>query len=385
MVGRCRPAVISPMCIGTRNGHHVVVERYTAPYRRDRMTWAVFGALFAFGFINAVLGPALPYLRASEHVSYLVGALHQAAYAVGGGLAGLLAAGDRRPLSRTPVIAAGLAGAGLVGLAVGYGGTPAITIAAALVMSLLATSALIRLWAALADAHGPRRAVAMTEGEVSVSLAGIATPLLIGTLAGTGGTWRLAVVIGAVMGVAASAAVLPARVPAGRAPPPRAPPPRPGDAPSGRAQATLVIVFAIVALEFGLSFWLATYLDDDVGLTRGAAVALVSGLYASNLVGRLVASRAARTQPPERLLAAALGTVVAGLPFLLLARGAGPAVAGIVLAGAGIGALFPLPSSLHVRASGRTADSALGDILAVAALGEICGPLAAGAIAQATS
>ncbi len=347
-------------------------------YRRDSFTWTAFGALFAFGYLNAVLGPALPYLRSVEGISYVVGALHQAAFALGGGLAGILSSREPIPIGRRATIAGGLTGAALAGLALGYGDAAPVTILAALFMGLLATLALIRVWAALADAHGSRRAVAMTEGEVAVSLAGIATPLLIGALAGTAATWRLAFALGAVIVVAAAAAVLRADVPPGRAP-------DPGDAPPGRAQATLVIVFAIVALEFGLSFWLATYLNDDVGLSRGAAVAMVSGLYASNLLGRLVASRAARTQPSERLLAAALATVLAGLPFLLLARAAVPAVAGIVLAGAGIGALFPLTSSLHVQASGRTADNALGDILTVAALGEICGPLTAGAIAQATS
>src|SRR3954468_5398924 len=137
-------------------------------YRRDRTTWAAFGALFSFGFMNAFLGPALPYIRAVEHISYLTGALHQAAYATGGGLAGLLAARDRGSVGRAPVIAAGLSGAGLAALALGYGATPAITIGAAFFMSLLGTSALIRVWALLADAHGARRAVAMTEGEVSV-------------------------------------------------------------------------------------------------------------------------------------------------------------------------------------------------------------------------
>lgn len=245
-------------------------------YRRDRTTWAAFGGLFAFGLMNAVLGPALPYLRATEHISYLVGALHQAAYAIGGGLAGLLAARDRGSLSRATVIAVGLTGASLAGLALGYGGTPAITIAAAFVMSLLATSALIRLWAVLADAHGSRRAVAMSEGEVSVSLAGIITPLLIGTLAITTVSWRFALVLGA--GTTALAVLWMWRA--------RMPPRTDGHAQttkrttrSGRAwkQPTLIVVVAIVALEFTLSFWLATYLSDDIDLPRGTAVAAVSG------------------------------------------------------------------------------------------------------------
>jgi MFS family permease len=108
-------------------------------------------------------------------------------------------------------------------------------------------------------------------------------------------------------------------------------------------------------------------------------------LYAANLAGRLLASRFARTNTPERLLVVALGLVLAGLPCLLAATSASLAVPGILLAGAGIAALFPLASALHVQASGRTADSALGQTLTVAAGGQIGGPLAVGAIAQASS
>jgi MFS family permease len=351
-------------------------------YRRDGTTWAAFGALFAFGFLNAVLGPALPYIRAVEHISYLVGALHQVAFALGGGLAGLLAAHEQRGRSRATVICAGLAGAALAALAVGYGRTPAVTIAGALLMSLLGTSALIRVWAVLADVHGARRAVAMTEGEVSVSLAGILTPLLIGALAATAASWRFAFVLGAGVAWVAGVWVWRARMPR-----PTAPDRHPAGATATRAgrrvQPTLIVVFAIVALEFSLSFWLASYLNDDIGLGRGAAVAGVSGLYAANLAGRLLVSRLARRAAAARLLAAALGTALLGLPVLLIATAGGVAAVGIAVAGIGIGAMFPLTSSLHVEASRRTADSALGQILAVAALGQIAGPLTAGAIAQA--
>jgi MFS family permease len=357
-------------------------REWSEPYRRDRTTWGAFGALFAFGFMNAVLGPALPYIREVEDISYLVGALHQAAYAIGGGLAGLLATRDRLSVSRITVILTGLTGAALAGLAVGYGGRPAITVAAAFVMSLLATSALIRLWAVLADVHGPRRAVAMAEGEVSVSLAGIVTPLLIGALAATTLSWRFAFVFGAATGGLAALWVWRAGVP-----PPAGAGAASGDARPARGwrQPTLVVVFAIVALEFSLSFWLASYLNDDLGLARGAAVAAVSGLYASSLAGRVLASRLARRASAERLLAAALGTTLLGLPLLLLATGAPVAAIGIAVAGLGIGATFPLTSALHIEGSPLSADGALGQVLTVAAPGQLAGPLIAGAIAQVAS
>ncbi len=351
-------------------------------FRRDAFTWTAFGALLAFGFLNAVLGPALPYLRAVEHISYLVGALHQVAFAVGGGLAGLLAARSEGPWSRAVTIRLGLCGAAVAGLGVGYGDRPEISVTAALFVSLLGTSALIRLWAALADAHPTRRAVAMTEGEVAASLGGVLAPLLVGGLAATTLSWRFAFVIGgAIVGltVITFAAV---HVPR----PVRSHPCgsntdgvstlRPGLTP------TLVVVFAIVALEFSLSFWLASYLADSVGLSRGVAVTMVGGLYAANLLGRLVASRLARRTSTQRLLAGSLAVGLAGLPILLTATNGATAIVGIAFAGAGTGATFPLTSALHVAASDRGADSAVGQVLATAAVGQMLGPLLVGGIAQ---
>ena len=69
---------------------------------------------------------------------------------------------------------------------------------------------------------------------------------------------------------------------------------------------TLVVVFAVVALEFSLSFWLASYLNDSVRISRGLAVIMVSGLHAANLAGRLLASRLARHTTTECLLGASL-------------------------------------------------------------------------------
>jgi MFS family permease len=55
---------------------------------------------------------------------------------------------------------------------------------------------------------------------------------------------------------------------------------------------------------------------------------------------------------------------------------------GLAVTGIGIGGTFPLASALHVAASPRTADQALGEILTVAGVGQILGPLLAGALAQ---
>jgi fucose permease len=352
-------------------------------YRRDTATWVAFAALFAFGLLNAILGPALPYLRQTEHISYIVSALHQVAYAVGGMTAGILAIRSTAPRRRT--IGAGLTCAALAGVLLGYGQVLPATLLAALLISAFGTAALIRVWALLADLHQAQRAVAMTEGEVAVSLAGVLTPALISVCAASWLSWRFASVIAALIVLTAASAVVVTRLPDARKPP-AATEARAvvgavsSDHPPVRA---LTTIFAVVGLEFTLSFWAASYLHDDVGVARNTSVALVSALYGANLVGRLAASRIARRLPVATVLRISLAAAFGGLPLLLAAGNAVVAAVGLVVTGMGIGGTFPLASAIHVAASRRPADQALGQILAVAGIGQISGPLAAGALAQA--
>lgn len=340
-------------------------------YRRDRTTWVAFACLFGFGLLNAALGPALPYLRASGDLSYLAATAHQVGYAVGGGLAGLLTATLARRLRRRPAIALGLVVAALAGLGIGYGEPPVVTVLSALVVSLAGTSALIRVWALLADVHREHRTVAMSEGEVLVSLAGILTPLVVGVAATTVLSWRGAFAVFAVLVVLAALTL----ATTGDLPP-EAPP---ADVRGGHwRRPLLLVVVAVVALEFSLSFWLASYLDEEVGLPRGLAAATVSLLYAAALVGRLLVSALARRTGAARLLTGALLLSLAGTPVLLLAQDGLVAAVGTVVVGVGVGATFPLTTSLHVADSPRTADEAVGQVLAVAAVGQVVGPLLVG-------
>jgi MFS family permease len=357
--------------------------RALPPYRRNPITWVAFVELLSFGVLNAGLGAALPFLRDAEHFSYLGGVLHQVAFSVGGGLAGMLTARARHMPGRPWTIRGGLLGAAVAWLGVGYGDRLAITASAAFLVSLLATAALIRLWAVLADVHGPRRAVAMAEGEVWVSLGGIISPLLIAAMAGTAFGWRSAFVLAALL--VAATVLFTLRVPI---PPPVArTPPESGTDRSSRRRfpPLLVVVFAIVALEFALTFWLASYLADDVGLNRQLAVTMVSGLYAANLLGRVLASRLAQRFRVEPVLAGALVVVLLGLPILLTAQNALTAELGLAIAGVGIAATFPLTSALHVATSQHGADAAMGQVLAIASVGQMCGPLVVAVLAQVSN
>lgn len=363
------------------------IDQVTGPrraYRRDGFTWFAFAGLLTVGFLQAALGPALPYLRSAEDISYLPAALLQAAFAIGGGTAGLLSA-IRIPAGRcTLVLRAGMAGMAVAGIGLGYANTFALSVTAAFTMSLFGTSATIRFWAGLADEHPGARTVAMTEGEVSVSVGGILAPLAISAVAATMLSWRFAFVLGAVAAGGVLVASMTIRIPAERGADrnePRATVQRT----ARRLPPILVVVFAVVALEWSLNFWLASYLNDDLRLGRGLAVAMVSVLYAASITGRFAASRLARRMTTERLLAISLAVAFCGLLPLLATDRAAVAAVAVAIAGLGIGASFPLSSSLHLGTSDRTSTVTVGQVMATASVGQLAGPLAVGAIAEITS
>ena len=74
-----------------------------------------------------------------------------------------------------------------------------------------------------------------------------------------------------------------------------------------------------------------------------------------------------------------------GLPLLLAAGHTAGAASAVAVTGIGIGASFPLTSSLHVGTSGRPSTVAVGQVMATAAIGQLAGPVAVGAIAEITS
>lgn len=348
-------------------------------YRRDAFTWAAFAALLGFGFLNAILGPALPFIREQEHISYIVASLHQVAYAIGGGMASVLAASRREPAGAV-TIRGGLLVAAMFAVLLGYGNSAPVTIAAAFLVSFFGTSALVSLWGVLADVHGEWRTVALAEGEVTISFGGIVAPLLLGELATSLLGWRFAFTVTAVLVFISVTSAARVTIPG----------PRGLERAADRdrfnwGQPTLLIIFSVAGAEFSLSFWLASYLHEVVGLHLALAAAMVSGLYLASLLGQLGASVLARAMPPARLLTVALATSLAGMPFLLAGNAIGWTFVGIVVTGAGTGTLFPLTSSLHVASSRNTAGQAVGQVLAIAAIGQIAGPVTVAVIAQATN
>ena len=90
-------------------------------FRRDRLTWVVYGMLAWFAYLQAAPGLVVVHLRDELGLSYAVGGLHVAAFAAGSMVAGGISATLERAIGRRALFwsAAVVMGAGAAGLTAG--------------------------------------------------------------------------------------------------------------------------------------------------------------------------------------------------------------------------------------------------------------------------
>jgi MFS family permease len=348
-------------------------------FRRDRLTAVAYVMLAYYAYLQAAPGLVVVHLRDELGLGYAAGGLHVAAFAAGSLVAAPLAARLEGAVGRRAVFwsSAAVLGAGAVGLALGR--VAPATVGAVLVMGLGGGVLLTTIQAALADRHGPHRAVALTEANVAAAVSYL---VLIGALALAAALhagWRVAVL--AVLAV-------PVLVFAGsRRLPIDAPPPSPTAA--GRLprvfRVAAAMLFCLVAVEWCIAAWGASFVEVAAGVPGDVAVALMGGYYGGVVVGRVAGSALARRHDPARLLGAALAVTAVGFAVLWPAGGVVAAVTGLALLGLGIGNLFPLGLAVTVALAPERAALASGRAVATTSFAVLLAPLAIGALADATS
>jgi fucose permease len=351
------------------------------PFSRDRTTLVLYACLGVFGALQVVPGLITPALRDQFGYGYTLASLHVTAFAGTGVVAGLLAPRLDRLIGRRAVLLLGLVGmaAGVAALTAGRG--PVSTLAAAGLTGLLGTLIIVAVQSALSDHHGERRAVAFTESNVLASVGTTAAPLVVGAAAAGLGSWRWGVL--ALGGSALLVAVLTRRtsVPA-TAPLVEGAPASGGPLPAA-ARAGVGLVFTGVVLEWSISYWGATYLREDVGLSRATAVTAMTCFFAAMLLGRITTGVLVRRRDPVQLVALSLGVVGAGLAVHAATTATAPALVGLVLLGFGVAALFPLGLSLAVTGAPDRPAEVSGRCVVAGSTAVLLGPLVVGQLADA--
>lgn len=373
----CRDAITEPPASAAPP--HPVADQSATGFRRDRLTWVAYLMLAWFAYLQAAPGLVIVHLRDELGLSYSAGGLHVAAFAAGSLVAGLVCAGVERAVGRRTLFwaSAAVMAAGTVGLVVAR--VAPLTIGSVLVMGLGGGALLVTIQAALADHHAEGRAVALTEANVAAAVAYV---VLIGTLSLTAALhlgWRIALLASLVVPLLmwwgnrglAIAAPPPSSVENERLP--------------GVFWIAAAMLFCMVAVEWCITAWGATFVADAAGVPTDTAVALMAGYFGGVVVGRALGSGLTRRYAPERLLALALALTAAGFAVLWPSTGPVQALAGLLLLGLGLGNLFPLGLAVAVAlAPGRAAAASARAVL-MTSFAVLIAPLTVGTLADATS
>jgi MFS family permease len=356
-----------------------VVDRPGTRFRRDRLTWVAYLMLAWFAYLQAAPGLVIVHLRDELDLSYSTGGLHVAAFAAGSLVAGVVSARVERRVGRRALFwsSAALMGAGTIGLTVGR--VAPLTVGAVLVMGLGGGLLLVTIQAALADHHGARRAVALTEANVAASVAYV---VLIGVLSLTAALqvgWRAALL--ACLAVPALAWW------SNRGLAIDAPPPSPveHDRLPGVFWVAATMLFCMVAVEWCITAWGASFVADAARVSTDTAVGLMAGYFGGVVVGRALGSRLTRRYDPQRLLAFALALTAAGFAVLWPATGPVQALVGLSLLGIGLGNLFPMGLAVTVGLAPGRAVQASARAVGATSFAVLLAPLTVGTLADATS
>ncbi len=348
-------------------------------FRRDRYTWLAYLLLGYFAYLQASLGPLMPFVRSELNLSYTVGGLHLSAFAAGMIGAGLLAAPLARRFGRRVLLWGGAAGMGIGALLLIGGAHVVATIGAAFVMGFLGSLMLTMIPATLSDHHQERRATALTESNVLAMLCAGLSPILVGAFQRSVIGWRGAL-------LTAIVALLLIAAFNWRTPIPQ---PRLSAAQQMRAGRLplmfwliWVVLILCVAMEWIMVGWSTDYLRSVVGLDASEAAMLVSVFFVGAVLGRTANSRWTLHTPVRTLLLTMLGVVAVGFPLFWLVRIPALAVTGLGIAGFGIGALFPLGLSMALTIAADNADAASGYMSLAAGLAILAAPFTLGVLAD---
>jgi MFS family permease len=357
----------------------IVAREPGAEFRRDRLTWVAYVMLAWFAYLQAAPGLVIVHLRDELHLSYAASGLHVAAFAAGSMVAGLVAARLESALGRRTLFwsAAALMGAGAVGLTAGR--IAEVTVGSVLVMGVGGGLLLVTIQAVLADHHGGRSAVALTEANVAAGVAYLAVTGVLTLTAALHAGWRVALLVSVVVPVLVwwrnRQLVI------------AAPPPRheaQGHLP-GAFWIAAAMLFCTTAAEWCVTAWGATFVEDATAVPTDTAVALMAGYFGGVVAGRVLGSRLARRRDPARLLGLALAVTAVGFAVLWPSTGPAQALIGLALLGVGLGNLFPMGMSVAVALAPERAVSASGRAVGVSAFAVLLAPLTVATLADVTS
>ncbi|ADG74942.1 major facilitator superfamily MFS_1 [Cellulomonas flavigena DSM 20109] len=368
---------------------------------RDRLTLGLYTPYVVWGWLLYSFNPSVPLLADELGVTAAQAGLHGTAMALGGlASAPVTPRAVRRAGRRATVVTALLLVAvGVAALLLGP--TLPWTLAGMFVTALGGNVMIAATQVGIAQHTGPAASAAITEANGAGSSVGLIGPLAVGACVAAGWGWRPGVAVTAALAVVAALVV--SRLPAAPALPAlrrraaaapdeeavapveaaAAPAPAPRQVPRHAAWLFLAALVAATALENATTYWATDLVLSRTDAGAGIATATTAGLVAGMSVMRFIVGPLSLRVPPAILLAASFGIAIVGWALLWTATDVAVALTGLVIAGFGYGAQYPLGVALLLSVSPGQGDRAQAHATLAGALAIGVAPFLLGALADA--
>lgn len=352
-------------------------------FHRTQITWLGYILIIYFSIMQASLGPVMPFLRGELGMSFTLSGLHFTLFAAGMILGGLILHAFTRWRGRRFVLWFSSYGviAGAVLLIAGktvwftLGGSFAIGFAGSITYS--------SSQAMLSDYHSTHRASAISEAHFLVSICASLVPFLISGLFRLGLGWRFFYFVVFFLISILTLKTIALKVPEQKVD---------NQGKTKRISRAFgpdywlhwTIVVMGVAVEWCFVFWAADFLQNRCSFPRTTAIGLVSFFFLGEAIGRFVGSRFSRFVATRRLLFVALGWGMGGFLIFWLSPVSWLNVAGLFVAGSGVGSFYPLTASIALECTHTQTDKASGQLIFGGGIAILTAPFAVGALADAT-
>jgi MFS family permease len=145
----------------------------------------------------------------------------------------------------------------------------------------------------------------------------------------------------------------------------------------------LAALVAGVALEFSTTYWATDLVREQTGAGAGIAAATTAGLVLGMATIRFIVGPLSLRVSPALLLAGSFLVSILGWAVLWTATTPATAIVGLVVAGLGYGAQYPLSVSLLLATAPGSGDRAQGRATFAGSVAVGIAPFALGALADA--
>lgn len=348
---------------------------------RSRFTWLAYLMLGFYAYMQAVLGPIMPFLREELSLNYTFAGLHFSGFALGMIIAGSSGEQVTALLGRKNLFWAGGLGMSLSALILTFGKSVVATIFGAFMMGFLGTYLLVMIQALLSEEFSEQRAVALTEANLSASIFAALAPLVVAFGFKTGLDWRLALWVGGIL-------YLIAYLTLGQVAHPASQQDNIGKVRSKKVDLPAIfrvywfIVFVGVAIEWCMVFWLADFLITVRNMSPELASTFVSFFLGAMIIGRILSSRLTRQFAVIPLLLGMCIIIMIGFPIFWLGQQTILQVSGLIIIGLGLSNLFPLGLSAASNVGSANVDKASARVSQAAGFAILIAPQTLGTVAD---